>query len=428
LARSIDRHTIAALRYILVNICYVGEGGVKSPAEQVFFHVDLDAFYASVEQLDHPEHKGKPVIIGALPGHRGVVSACSYEARVFGIHSAMPISDAYRRCPQGVYMVPRMKRYQELSKQVMSLFEDFSPDVRQISIDEATLDMTGTTRLLGPPVNIARELKARAVSETGLAISVGIAPNRYLAKLASEYDKPDGLFYVLPGHEEAFLDKLALKDLWGLGAKTLSRLEGLGIYTIPELRGYPEPLLQGMLGKAAGTYLHRVVRGDNPGIYSLAPKSHSISSELTFGEDTKDLEAIKRAFLDLSHQVMFRTISESFKSKTIHMKLRLGDFTTTTSQTTLQHFVSSAEEIYDTVLDLLEKRWTGDDPVRLVGVGLTALEAADKPEQTELFEDTYEKKKKVEAAVHSYHKSMKGGHIVKASLLRKNSRSGNPDQ
>ena len=154
----------------------------------------------------------------------------------------------------------------------------------------------------------------------------------------------------------------------------------------------------------------------------------SISSELTFGEDTKNPDTIRTAILDLSHQVMFRTIAENFKSKTIHMKLRLGDFTTTTAQTTLGHFVSSAEEIYDTVLSLLEKRWNGGDPVRLVGVGLTALEAAAEPDQTELFEDVYEKKKKVEAAILSYHKSKKGGHIVKASLLRRNSRSGDPDQ
>ncbi len=401
---------------------------MKRSTEQVFFHVDLDAFYASVEQLDHPEHKGKPVIIGALPGHRGVVSACSYEARVFGIHSAMPISQAYKRCPGGIYLIPRMNRYQELSKQVMSLFDDFSPDVRQISIDEATLDMTGTARLLGAPEKAALDLKARVAKGTGLTLSIGIAPNRYLAKLASEYDKPDGLCYVRRGEEEAFLDNLPLKKLWGLGEKMLSRLAALGITTIPELRGYPEPLLQAMLGKAAGMYLYRVVRGDDPGIYSLAPKSRSISSEVTFGEDTKNLETIRRAFLDLSHQVMFRTISEHFKSKTIHMKLRLSDFSTTSAQTTLGHFVGSAEEIYNTVLGLLGKRWNGSDPVRLVGVGLASLEAAAEPVQAELFEDSYEKKKKVEAAVLSYHKSKKGGQIVKASLLRRNSRSGDLDQ
>ena len=401
---------------------------MNQSTEQVFFHVDLDAFYASVEQLDHPEHRGKPVIIGALPGHRGVVSACSYEARVFGIRSAMPISEAYKRCPDGIYLIPRMKRYQELSKQVMSLLEDYSPDVRQISIDEATLDMTGTAKLLGIPEDAAKDLKSRAVQETGLILSIGIAPNRYLAKLASEYDKPDGLCRIKPGEEEAFLDKLGLKDLWGLGEKTLARLAALGIGTVQELRGYPESLLQAMLGKAAGTYLYRVVRGGNPGIYNLAPKSRSISSELTFGVDTGDREIIKRAFLDLSHQVMFRTIGENFKSKTIHMKLRLSDFSTTTAQTTLGHFIGSAEEIYDTILNLLEKRWNGSDPVRLVGVGLTALEAAAEPEQTELFEDSYDKKKRVEAAVLSYHKSKKGGHIVKASLLDRDSRSGGPDQ
>lgn len=391
--------------------------------ESVFFHVDLDAFYAAVEQLDNPEYRGKPVIIGALPGHRGVVSACSYEARVFGIHSAMPISQAYRRCRDGIYLVPRMRRYQELSRQVMAVFDDYSPEVHQISIDEATLNMTGTERLLGSPDEAARSIKERVRNDIGLTLSIGVAPNRYLAKLASEFDKPDGLYHVHRGGEIEFLDKLKLKDLWGLGAKTLARLEELNIMTIPALRSFPEPLLQATLGKGAGSYLYNVVRGQNPGIYSLAPKSRSISSELTFGEDTSDREAIRRAFLDLSHQVMFRTVNERFRSKTVHMKLRLSDFTTTTAQMTLRHYVSSAEEVFATVLDLLEKRWNGTDEVRLVGVGLTSLESTNEPEQNELFEDAYEKKKKVEEAVLTYHNKKKGGSIVKASLLNHSSRS-----
>ncbi|MBT3272176.1 MAG: DNA polymerase IV [Spirochaetales bacterium] len=391
--------------------------------EPIFFHVDLDAFYASVEQYDHPEHRGKPVIIGALPGHRGVVSACSYEARKFGIHSAMPISQAYRRCKHGIYLLPRMSRYQEVSKEVMAVFDDFSPVVHQISVDEATIDMTGTRRLLGSPEDAAKAMKKKVKEITGLNISIGIAPNRYLAKLASEFEKPDGLHRVLPGNEEAFLDKLRLKDLWGLGAKTLERLEELNIMSIQALRNFQEPLLQAMIGKAAGTYLYRVVRGINPGIYSLAPKSRSISSEQTFGADTKDRDAIRRALLDLSHQVMFRTLNENFKSKTIHLKLRLSDFTTTTSQTTLRHFISSAEEVFDTALSLLEKRWNGTEPIRLVGVGLTALEQAGEPEQGELFEDAYDRRKKVEEAVFSYSKSKKGGSIIKASLLNRDGRS-----
>ncbi len=394
-----------------------------SEHEPLYFHVDLDAFYASVEQLDNPEYRHKAVIIGALPGHRGVVAACSYEARVFGIHSAMPISEAYRRCKDGVYLVPRMKRYQELSRQVMSVFEDFSPDIHQISIDEATLDMTGTERLLGTPEQAAMGIKTRVREQIGLSLSIGVAPNRYLAKLASEFDKPDGLHRIVRGGEEEFLDKLALKDLWGLGAKTLQRLEELGITSVQGLRSLPEQLLKATLGKAAGSYLYSVVRGTNPGIYNPTPKSRSISSELTFGVDTNDRDTIRRALLDLSHQVMFRTINEKFKSKTVHLKLRLSDFSTTTSQTTLRHFVSSAEETFDTVLDLLSKRWNGSDGIRLVGVGLTALDSASEPDQTELFEDTYDKKKKVEEAVLSYHNSKKGGNIIKASLLNKDARN-----
>ena len=390
--------------------------------EQVFFHIDLDAFYAAVEQRENPEHKGKPVIIGALPGHRGVVSACSYEARKFGIHSAMPISQAYRLCRHGVYLVPRMKLYQEVSKQVMAVFREFSPTIHQISIDEATLDMTGTRRLLGEPEEVARRIKERVKEETELILSIGIAPNRYLAKLASEFDKPDGLYRVHPGKEEEFLDQLELRDLWGLGKKTLERMEELNILTVQGLRSFPEGLLQAMLGKAAGTYLYRVVRGTDPGIYSIEPKSHSISSEMTFGRDTRDREVMQRVLLELSHQIMFRAIGEDFKTKTIHLKVRFSNFSTTTVQTTLRHYVSSAEEIYDTALELLDKRWNGSDLIRLIGLGLTALENAAQPEQAELFDDPYDKKKKVEEAVFSYHKSKKGGSIVKASLLRKGRR------
>jgi DNA polymerase-4 len=316
-----------------------------------------------------------------------------------------------------------MKRYQELSREVMSVFGEFSPNIHQISIDEASLDMTGTERLFGPPEQAGTAIKARVKERTGLTISIGIAPNRYLAKLASEFDKPDGLFRVHPGKEVEFLDRLELKDLWGLGAKTLERLEDLNITTVASLRSFPEPLLQATLGKGAGSYLYNVCRGNNPGIYSLAPKSRSISSELTFGVDTKNRETIRRALLDLSHQVMFRAINERFRSKTVHLKLRLSDFSTTTAQTTLRHYLSSAEEIFDTVLALLEKRWNGVDEVRLVGVGLTALESNGEPDQQELFEDAYDRKKRVEEAILSYHNSKKGGSIVKASLLGRNSRA-----
>jgi DNA polymerase-4 len=185
---------------------------------KVFFHVDLDAFYASVEVLDHPEHRGKPVIVGALPGHRGVVSSCSYEARRFGVRSAMPISQAFRRCPQGVFLPVRMARYLSRSQEVMRILRGYTPELRQLSIDEALMDMSGTRRLFGPPADAARRIKQQVSSETGLTLSIGVAPNKYLAKLASERSKPDGLLEISPGEEIAFLDGLELKDLGGLGA------------------------------------------------------------------------------------------------------------------------------------------------------------------------------------------------------------------
>ena len=385
--------------------------------DPVFFHVDLDAFYASVEQAERPELIGKPVIIGALPGHRGVVSACSYEARKFGIHSAMPISQAYRRCKHGVYLIPRMRRYQEISSEIMNLLRRYSPSVHQISIDEATLDMTGTERLFGPPEHIAGEIKASVKETFGLTLSIGIAPNRYLSKLASEAEKPDGLCRVVAGKEEQFLDGLELHDLWGLGQKGLDRLEELNITSVSALRSYPESVLQTMVGKAAGSYFHRICRGSDPGIYTQEPKSRSISSETTFEHDTRDRELLNRVLLDLSHQVMFRLLDEGYRSNTIQTKLRFSDFTTTTSRRTIAHHVASAEEIHEIALDLLHKRWGGGELVRLVGVGLSGLQRETEPDQETLFEDTFDRKKRVEKTVLEIHKKSKSTKIVKASLL-----------
>ena len=392
--------------------------------EKVLFHVDLDAFYASVEQADYPEYKNKPVIIGALPGHRGVVAACSYEARKFGIHSAMPISQAYRRCKRGIYLIPRMERYHELSEAVMQILAQFTPKMQQLSIDEASMDMTGTDRLFGSPESIAEELKTKVRNSVDLSISVGIAPNRYLAKLASEFDKPDGLFRVLLGKEESFLDKLGLKDLWGLGSKMRERLEELNITSVPKLRSFEKALLQSMVGVAAGEYLYNIVRGKDPGIYSQTPRSRSISSEMTFEQDTRDRDVLNRVLLDISHQVMFRSINENFKTKTVALKLRYADFSTTTARLTLRHYISSAEEVLEVARQLLEKRWNGTELIRLVGISLSGLEKQAEPEQSELFRDEYDKKKKVEQAVLSFHQKHKQSSIVKASLLHKKRRNG----
>ena len=383
----------------------------------VFFLVDLDAFFASVEIRDNPSLAGKPVIVGALPGHRGVVSACSYEARKFGVHSAMPISQAHRRCPQGVYLVPRMERYSELSEQVMSILGQYTPQLQRISIDEAFLDMSGTERLMGSPLSVGRSIKERVRSELGLTLSIGIAPNKYLAKLASEAGKPDGLRQVLPGAEIEFLDSLPLAKLWGVGEKTRLRLQELNITTIPELRRVPEDMLRSMMGEASGNYLYRVVRGEDPGIYSLSPKSRSVSNETTFEIDQKNAEAVRRTILELAEQVMYRLMREGLKSNTAVLKLRYADFTTIHAQRTVRHWLTSSDELYRLCLELLDKRWSGGTPIRLVGVGTDNVVGCQEVVQQELFEDEASRKRRVEEAVTRIREKMDGVKLTKASLL-----------
>jgi DNA polymerase-4 len=388
------------------------------PLRPVVFHVDMDAFYASVEQRDDPSLAGKPIIVGAAPGHRGVVSACSYEARRFGIHSAMPISQAYRRCPQGVYLPVRMERYLEVSRDVMAILARYTPHMQQISIDEAFLDLTGTERLFGPAQETARRLKAEVREKTGLAISVGIGPNKYLAKLATNAGKPDGLVEVSAENAETFLDGVPLKELWGIGEKTLQRLTELNITAVRQLRGIPQPELVRLLGAGAAGFLSAVSHGADPGIFSEEPRSRSLSSETTFEQDRKDRAGIERILLELCHQVMFRMIEESWKSKTPTLKLRFHDFTTVSAQKTLKHWVSSAEELYAVALELLSSRWSGGIPIRLIGIGFSNLAPVEAQEQLELFTDEFTRKKKVEEAVFRLRSKLGDVPLTKASLMK----------
>jgi DNA polymerase-4 len=384
----------------------------------VVFHVDLDAFYASVEQRDDPSLAGKPVIVGAAPGHRGVVSACSYEARRFGIHSAMPISQAYRRCPQGVYLPVRMERYLEVSRQVMGILGGYTPHMQQISVDEAFLDLTGTERLFGPAVQTGRRLKAEVKERTGLVISVGIGPNKYLAKLATNAGKPDGLVEVRAAGAEAFLDALSLKDLWGIGEKTLQRLTELNITSVRQLRGIPRAELGRLLGAGAAGFLSSAATGGDPGIFSEEPRSRSLSSETTFERDRKDRAGIERILLELCHQIVFRMIEEGWKSKTVSMKLRFHDFTTVNAQKTLKHWVSSAEELHAVALELLASRWTGGIPLRLIGIGFSNLAPLEDQDQLELFTDEFSRQKKVEETVFHLRRKLGDVALTKASLMK----------
>ena len=383
--------------------------------DPVFLHVDMDAFYASVEQLDFPEYAGRPVIVGARPGHRGVVSACSYEARRFGVHSAMPINQAYRLCPDGVFLPVRMARYQEFSRRIMAILADYTPDLQQMSVDEAFLDLTGTRRLLGPPESVGRTIKERVKRETGLTISVGLAPNRYLAKLASDADKPDGFFIVRPGDEADFVARLPLSSLWGVGKKMLARLNALGVQTVMQLRDYSRPELSGHLGQSAAEYLYAVCRGIDPGLYGEDRGSHSISGERTFGHDVSAADSLDRALLEIAHTCMFRLMDEGGHSRTVTAKLRLSDFETFTLRRTLDHEITSADELYATARTLVREKWDRSTPVRLIGCGLGNVGSGPGGGQQDLFDLSSERRRKVEEAV--YRLRQQGLGVKKARLL-----------
>ncbi|HOC28999.1 MAG TPA: DNA polymerase IV [Treponemataceae bacterium] len=366
----------------------------------IFFHVDLDAFFASVEQLDNPSYRGKPVIVGGDPAKRGVVSTCSYEARKFGVHSAMPMSRAVQLCPHAIFTRGRMHRYFEKSREVMQIFSDFSPDVQQISVDEAFLDMTGTERLFGPAEQTARTLKQQVRDRTGLTVSVGVASNRYIAKIASGQSKPDGLVIVPDGGESAFMAGLPLKDVWGIGQKTRERLEGAGLATIPDLLNCSEQLLQGLLGPAGGLFLYTVLRGTDPGIFTDTGGSRSLSSERTFAEDLTDRNDIDTALLEIAEEVMYRLRQEGSSGRTVHVKIRYQDFRTVSVQESRDTRISDSLELYEAAKRLFDKKYERGLPVRLLGIAVCNIGPDIGGDQQDLFDTGMSlKKRKVEEAL-----------------------------
>ena len=365
-----------------------------------YLHIDLDAFFASVEQLDFPEYKGKPVIVGGLPSDkRSVVSTCSYEARKFGVHSAMPIFKAYQLCPQGIYLKGRMRRYQEKSKEVMSIFYNYSPEIMQISIDEAFLDLTGTERLFGNPTDTAKKIKDDIFEKTGLTVSVGVASSKYLAKIASGLRKPNGLFVIPYGKEQDFMFTLPIEKIWGIGNKTRERITEAGFYTIKSIYNASEELLTSLFGKCTGKFLYNTVRGINNDTFSGKPKSQSISEEQTYPRDITEEYIIDTALLELCSNCMFRMLSEEKNSKTICVKIRYEDFTTVTIQETFQHTIKSIEELFENAKNLFYQKYERGRGIRLLGVGFHNIQNGIEDPQGELFDFGEKKKQAIEKTI-----------------------------
>lgn len=363
------------------------------PDNRHIIHVDMDAFFASVEQLDHPELQHRPVIVGGSVQQRGVVSAASYEARRFGVHSAMPMSRAVKLCPQAVIMPGRMQRYIEVSEQIHEIFHQHSPWVEPLSVDEAFLDVTGSLQLFADAPAIGRSIKQAIKVETGLTASVGIAPNKFLAKLASDLEKPDGFVVIDAENCQSVLDPLPVGRIWGIGKKTLARLNRIGVKNIHDLRSCPVASLERILGNTTGHLLELACGIDNREVETFS-QTKSISHEHTFATDIADPDILEDVLLEQVQQVAYRLRRKQFQARTVTIKIRYSDFKTQTHSLTLEEPTDTTQLFWTATKDLFVKL-TGkkNAPVRLVGFGLSNLvEAGQQPEM--LFTDPQEEKQK----------------------------------
>ncbi len=351
-------------------------------------HVDMDAFYASVEVREQPGLAGRPVIVGGSPRGRGVVSAANYEARRFGIHSAMPTARAMRLCPHAVCLPGRMSLYASVSHQIREIFNRYSPLVEPLSLDEAFLDVTDSQRLFGSAAEIANAIKQAISNELSLVASVGIAPNKFIAKIASDLDKPDGFVEVMPGEVQAFLDPLPVSRIWGVGKATGKELDRLGITTIAQLRQQSEAVLQDRFGKF-GNHLWRLANGmdDRPVVSDSEAKS--ISNETTFDSDISNRDTLRAWLMELTEQVCWRLRQQDLFGRTVQIKLRFADFSTITRSHTLPEATQQTKQVWQAVMALFDKAMQSESRrLRLVGVGVSGLsDTAQRPQvQTDMFE------------------------------------------
>jgi DNA polymerase-4 len=346
-------------------------------------HCDLDAFYASVEQRDHPEYRGRPVIVGGLPHERGVVSAASYEARAFGVRSAMPLRTAGRLCPEGIFVAGDRTRYEDASDAVMALFRERTPLVEPISLDEAFLDVTASAHLFGGALATARALKAEVRERLGLVLSVGVAPTKLCAKVASDLRKPDGLVVVRPGEEASFLAPLPLWRLWGVGPRTRAALTSWGLSTIGDLARLDPALLEARLGEH-GRAISARARGIDEDPVLAEDRRKSVGHEHTFGSDTLSDARIGSTLLSLCEGVGRRLRADGLRGRTITLKLRVAPFETRTRQRTLAQPTDDDLVIFRTARSLLRETLAADreagrvSPVRLIGASVSGLVAGQQ--------------------------------------------------
>ncbi len=336
----------------------------------MIIHVDMDAFYAAVEIREQPSLASLPVIVGGTSG-RGVVSTANYVARQYGIHSAMPVAEAKRRCKQLVCLPVRMQLYAAVSQQIRGIFSRFTPDIEPLSLDEAFLDVTQSEKLFGDVQHIGRAIKKAIRQETGLVCSVGMAQNKYIAKVASDIDKPDGFVYVAPRDSVAFLDPLPVSRLWGAGRITRQKLHSYGLFTIGDVRRQSEQFMHSILGKV-GVHFWRLAQGEDERKVVSDQQAKSISHETTFEQDVQSRLVLLSVLSDLTEQVAYRLRARQAVAKTVRLKLRYSDFKTVSHTLTLPAPTDRTETLIKSIQALFNESWAKrSDAVRLVGVGVS---------------------------------------------------------
>lgn len=366
----------------------------------MILHIDMDAFYASVEERDYPELRGKPVIVGGNPGGRGVVAAANYKVREFGVHSAMPTSKAIKLCPEAIFLPPRMKVYAEASEQIHQIFKKYTPLVEALSLDEAFLDCRGSEKLFGDSETIGRRIKTEIMEKVRLCASVGIGPNKFVAKVASDLDKPDGFLVVKSNEAQDFLDPLPVRRIWGIGKTGDLALAKKGIRSIYQLRQKPRSLFKSLFG-LWGEQVWEFAHGRDEREVVPDHEVKSISNETTFEKDFQDLGVLRSHMVALTEQVAWRLRRHNLRARTVEIKIRFSDFKTVTRSRTLGKTSHTTQDFLEVALDLLRTNLAKKHrPVRLLGMGVSHLVPAGTFVQGELFVDeSSEKQKDIDAAM-----------------------------
>lgn len=387
--------------------------------ERVIIHVDMDAFFAAVEQRDNPAYRGQPVIVGGTVEQRGVVSTASYEARKFGVHSAMSMYEAHRRCPNGIYLPVNMQKYRAVSQEIMAIFQQYTPEVEAISLDEAFLDVTGSCKLFGGAENIGRKIKAEIKEKLDLTASVGISYNKFLAKLASDLDKPDGFCVLTPTDLESRVWCLPIGKMMGVGNKTEQQLLKMQIKTIGQLAKMDLALLERFFGKA-GRQMGEMARGIDLRPVEAVREHKSVGRETTFPQDIRQSALLESILFELTDDVCHTLRSQHLKGKTITLKIKYADFKTVTRAVSIDKYTANFEIVFTQIKQLLQQYYQEGNAVRLIGVTVSHLKPEKEiVEQTTLFTNKQqeEKQERLEAVLDSLNAKYGKAGVVRARKL-----------